>query len=129
VSSFTEITQPAVHRGCIIQITDFSAGILTAKNLAANLVSWFSLVKNSAVDSAIISSLGVCYMWCTSEYVAEDYCCELLFVAVPDEFNYDPVSKTYGEPQRRPEIRSSTIEFIAPSEYMVRNYVNKCIAI
>lgn len=38
---------------------------------------------------------------------------------VPDEFNYDPVSKTYGEPHRRPEIRSATIEFIAPSEYMV----------
>ena len=42
-----------------------------------------------------------------------------MFFAVPDEFNFDPVSKTYGEPQRRPEIRSSTIEFIAPSEYMV----------
>lgn len=40
--------------------------------------------------------------------------------AVPDEFQYDPVSKTYGDPTRRPEIRSSTIEFIAPSEYMLR---------
>ena len=44
----------------------------------------------------------------------------LLFTfSVPEEFNYDPVSRSYGEPQRRPEIRSSTIEFIAPSEYMV----------
>ena len=42
-----------------------------------------------------------------------------MVVSVPEEFNYDPVSKTYGEPQRRPEIRSATIEFIAPSEYMV----------
>ena len=41
------------------------------------------------------------------------------FATVPEEFNYDPVTKTYGEPQRRPEIKSSTIEFIAPSEYMV----------
>ncbi|XP_062583448.1 protein transport protein Sec24A-like isoform X2 [Saccostrea cucullata] len=39
---------------------------------------------------------------------------------LPDEFSYDPVSKTYGEPQRRPEIKSSTIEFIAPSDYMLR---------
>ncbi|XP_059471799.1 protein transport protein Sec24A [Neocloeon triangulifer] len=39
---------------------------------------------------------------------------------LPDEFQYDPVSKTYGEPTRRPEVRSATIEFIAPSEYMVR---------
>ncbi|CAB3364556.1 Hypothetical predicted protein [Cloeon dipterum] len=39
---------------------------------------------------------------------------------LPDEFQYDPVSKTYGEPSRRPEVKSATIEFIAPSEYMVR---------
>ncbi|VDI78016.1 Hypothetical predicted protein [Mytilus galloprovincialis] len=38
---------------------------------------------------------------------------------LPEEFNFDPVTKTYGEPQRRPEIKSATIEFIAPSEYMV----------
>jgi hypothetical protein len=39
--------------------------------------------------------------------------------SVPDEFSFDPVSKSYGDPQRRPEIKSATIEFIAPSEYMV----------
>ncbi|XP_060080427.1 protein transport protein Sec24A-like isoform X2 [Ylistrum balloti] len=39
---------------------------------------------------------------------------------LPDEFQFDPVSKTYGDPQRRPEIKSATIEFIAPSEYMLR---------
>jgi len=43
-----------------------------------------------------------------------------LTFTVPEEFQYDPVSKTYGDPTRRPEIKSSTIEFIAPSEYMVR---------
>ncbi|XP_058054708.1 protein transport protein Sec24A [Anopheles bellator] len=39
---------------------------------------------------------------------------------LPEEFQYDPVTKTYGDPTRRPEIKSSTIEFIAPSEYMLR---------
>ncbi|KAL4720103.1 hypothetical protein ACJJTC_018697 [Scirpophaga incertulas] len=39
---------------------------------------------------------------------------------LPDEFQYDPVSKSYGDPTRRPEIKSATIEFIAPSEYMLR---------
>lgn len=43
-----------------------------------------------------------------------------LIILVPEEFQYDPVSKTYGDPTRRPEIKSSTIEFIAPSEYMLR---------
>lgn len=38
---------------------------------------------------------------------------------MPEEFQYDPVSKSYGDPSRRPEIKSSTIEYIAPSEYMV----------
>lgn len=39
---------------------------------------------------------------------------------LPDDFNYDPISKCYGTPSRRPEIRTSTIEYIAPSEYMLR---------
>ncbi|XP_052264900.1 protein transport protein Sec24A-like isoform X2 [Dreissena polymorpha] len=39
---------------------------------------------------------------------------------LPDEFSFDPVTKSYGDPQRRPEVRSATIEFIAPSEYMLR---------
>ena len=32
--------------------------------------------------------------------------------------------KSYGEPHRRPEVQSGTIEFIAPSEYMVSLTVN-----
>lgn len=39
---------------------------------------------------------------------------------LPDEFQFDPVSKTYGDPSRRPEVKSSTIEYIAPAEYMIR---------
>ncbi|XP_076684300.1 protein transport protein Sec24AB isoform X1 [Andrena cerasifolii] len=39
---------------------------------------------------------------------------------LPEEFQFDPVTKSYGDPSRRPEVRTSTIEFIAPSEYMLR---------
>ncbi|KAG8200765.1 hypothetical protein JTE90_006348 [Oedothorax gibbosus] len=39
---------------------------------------------------------------------------------LPEEFLYDPSSKSYGEPSRRPEIKNATIEFIAPSDYMLR---------
>ncbi|RUS79855.1 hypothetical protein EGW08_012381 [Elysia chlorotica] len=48
--------------------------------------------------------------------------CNLCFRVneLPDEFSFDPVTKTYGDPQRRPEVKSATIEFIAPSEYMLR---------
>lgn len=39
---------------------------------------------------------------------------------MPKEFQYDPITKTYGDVTRRPEVKSSTIEFIASSEYMLR---------
>ncbi|TPP62636.1 Protein transport protein Sec24B [Fasciola gigantica] len=47
--------------------------------------------------------------------------CPVCFLAnsVPDDFYHDPGTQTYGEPSRRPGIRSATIEFIPPSEYML----------
>lgn len=41
--------------------------------------------------------------------------------SVPDEFMYNPVSRSYGEPHMRPEVQNSTVEFIASSDYMVRH--------
>lgn len=41
---------------------------------------------------------------------------------VPEEFMYNPVTRVYGEPHKRPEVQNATIEFMAPSEYMVRFY-------
>jgi protein transport protein SEC24 len=39
---------------------------------------------------------------------------------VPEEFLYDPATKSYGDPRNRPEMQNCTIEYIAPSEYMLR---------
>ncbi|XP_072486016.1 protein transport protein Sec24A [Notamacropus eugenii] len=39
---------------------------------------------------------------------------------VPEEFMYNPLTKVYGDPLRRPEVQNATIEFMAPSEYMLR---------
>lgn len=46
-------------------------------------------------------------------------CC-LFLHSVPDEFMYNPVTRSYGEPHKRPEVQNSTVEFIASSDYMVR---------
>ncbi|OON22561.1 Sec23/Sec24 trunk domain protein, partial [Opisthorchis viverrini] len=48
--------------------------------------------------------------------------CPVCFLSntVPDDFFYDPGTQSYGDPSRRPEIRSATVEFIAPPEYMLR---------
>jgi len=43
----------------------------------------------------------------------------LLFRSVPDEFMYNPVTRSYGDPQKRPEVQNATVEFIASSDYMV----------
>lgn len=39
---------------------------------------------------------------------------------VPEEFMYNPLTRVYGEPHKRPEVQNATIEFMAPSEYMLR---------
>uniref|UniRef100_A0A2K5DUY4 SEC24 homolog B, COPII coat complex component n=1 Tax=Aotus nancymaae TaxID=37293 RepID=A0A2K5DUY4_AOTNA len=37
---------------------------------------------------------------------------------VPEEFMYNPLTRSYGEPHKRPEVQNSTVEFIASSDYM-----------
>ncbi|EGT40082.1 hypothetical protein CAEBREN_20618 [Caenorhabditis brenneri] len=39
---------------------------------------------------------------------------------LPDDFCWDPSTKQFGDPRNRPEIQNATVEFIAPSEYMLR---------
>ncbi|GFY70829.1 protein transport protein Sec24B [Trichonephila inaurata madagascariensis] len=48
--------------------------------------------------------------------------CNLCFRVndLPEEFLYDPSTRSYGDPSRRPEIKNATIEYIAPSDYMLR---------
>ncbi|KFP56450.1 Protein transport protein Sec24B, partial [Cathartes aura] len=43
---------------------------------------------------------------------------------VPEEFMYNPVTRSYGEPHKRPEVQNSTVEFIASSDYMVTSNSN-----
>ncbi|XP_010639905.1 protein transport protein Sec24B, partial [Fukomys damarensis] len=39
---------------------------------------------------------------------------------VPEEFMYNPLTRSYGEPHKRPEVQNPTVEFIASSDYMLR---------
>ncbi|KAK6035385.1 Sec23/Sec24 zinc finger [Cooperia oncophora] len=41
---------------------------------------------------------------------------------LPDDFCWDPNTKSFGDPVNRPEIKHPTVEFIAPNEYMVISY-------
>ncbi|KFQ33178.1 Protein transport protein Sec24B, partial [Mesitornis unicolor] len=42
---------------------------------------------------------------------------------VPEEFMYNPLTRCYGEPHKRPEVQNSTVEFIASSDYMPAVYL------
>ncbi|XP_043672934.1 protein transport protein Sec24A isoform X2 [Vespula pensylvanica] len=46
--------------------------------------------------------------------------CNLCYRVNDREFQFDPVTQSFGDPSRRPEVKTSTIEYIAPSEYMLR---------
>ncbi|KFP79168.1 Protein transport protein Sec24B, partial [Acanthisitta chloris] len=53
---------------------------------------------------------------------------------VPEEFMYNPLTRSYGEPHKRPEVQNSTVEFIASSDYMVKksfhsNFNSNCMLI
>lgn len=37
---------------------------------------------------------------------------------------YNPVTRSYGEPHKRPEVQNSTVEFIASSDYMVSSLIS-----
>ncbi|KGL93673.1 Protein transport protein Sec24B, partial [Charadrius vociferus] len=47
---------------------------------------------------------------------------------VPEEFMYNPLTRSYGEPHKRPEVQNSTVEFIASSDYMVKKVFSTAIA-
>ena len=44
--------------------------------------------------------------------------------AVPEEFDYNPHTGKHGERSQRMEIKRSSVEYIAPSEYMVCIYIH-----
>lgn len=60
-------------------------------------------------------------MWCAFFF--------LFCLSVPDEFMYNPVTRSYGEPHKRPEVQNATVEFIASSDYMVCVCVYTCISL
>jgi len=39
---------------------------------------------------------------------------------IPEELSYNPSTRQYIDVRKRPELNSATVEFIAPSEYMLR---------
>lgn len=42
-----------------------------------------------------------------------------LYSSVPEDFDYNPHTGKHGDRSQRMEIKRSSVEYVAPSEYMV----------
>ncbi|XP_036915415.1 protein transport protein Sec24A isoform X3 [Sturnira hondurensis] len=85
--------------------------------------------KDSAQPPVVTSSTIVRCRWCRTyinPFVSfldqRRWKCNICYQVndVPEEFMRNPLTRIYGEPHKRPEVQNATIEFMAPSEYMVR---------
>ncbi|XP_012934788.1 protein transport protein Sec24A [Aplysia californica] len=117
---------PDIFRCTLNAIPQTSALLSKARLPLGILIHPFrDLSQLPVIQSSVIVRCRSCRTYINPFVVFVDqrrWKCNLCFRVndLPDEFSFDPVSKTYGDPQRRPEVKSATIEFIAPSEYMLR---------
>ncbi|CAL1535614.1 unnamed protein product [Lymnaea stagnalis] len=117
---------PDIFRCTLNAIPQNSALLNKARLPLGILIHPFrDLSQLPVIQSSVIVRCRACRTYINPFVVFTDqrrWKCNLCFRVndLPDEFSFDPVSKTYGDPQRRPEVKSATIEFIAPSEYMLR---------
>lgn len=70
-------------------------------------------------SSQAIYILSLQFLYCWIMFCSLNVLCHFNSCSVPDEFMYNPVTRSYGEPHKRPEVQNSTVEFIASSDYMV----------
>ena len=45
--------------------------------------------------------------------------CLTFYFAVPEDFDYNPATGRHGDRSHRIELKKSSVEYLAPSEYMV----------
>ena len=78
------------------------------------------------VESTIITRCRVCrtYMNPFATFLSHGrrWRCNMCFRVhdLPNDFDYNPVTRKHVERSERPELNYSSVEYIAPSEYMVR---------
>ena len=49
------------------------------------------------------------------------------FLIVPEDFDYNPQSGRHGDRSHRIELKRSSVEYVAPSEYMVCVFMCVCV--
>ncbi|GFR98794.1 SEC24 family, member A [Elysia marginata] len=117
---------PDIFR-CTLNAIPQTSSLLNKARLPLGIIihPFKDLSQLPVIQSSVIVRCRSCRTYINPFVVFVDqrrWKCNLCFRVneLPDEFSFDPVTKTYGDPQRRPEVKSATIEFIAPSEYTLR---------
>ena len=73
--------------------------------LAVNLAQ--KLTKKGLIFAAFLKDIAI------------RHCHKIFFATVPEDFDYNPHSGRHGDRSHRVELKRSSVEYIAPSEYMV----------
>lgn len=84
-------------------------------NDGTSLILSYSGSESNIIDQ--VSSPDICLIYFI--VLCSNRLFYFLSCSVPDEFMYNPVTRSYGEPHKRPEVQNATVEFIASSDYMV----------
>ena len=53
----------------------------------------------------------------------------IVYIIVPEDYDYNPHSGKRGDRTHHAELRHSSVEYIAPSEYMVSECYMRCYVV
>ncbi|PFX31272.1 protein transport protein Sec24A-like [Stylophora pistillata] len=112
---------------CTINAVPETKSLLTKSKLplGIHLHPFKDLQNLPVIHSSVITRCRSCRTYINPFVTFTDsrrWRCPMCFRVneVPEEFCFDPTTRQYGDPSKRPEVRNATVEFIAPSEYMLR---------
>eukprot|EP00794_Sanderia_malayensis_P007166 gene7166-7972_t len=81
--------------------------------------------KMPVIQSSVITRCKICRTYINPFVNVVDqrrWQCNMCFRIndIPSDLSYDPITKAFTDPRKRPEFNNASVEFIAPSEYMLR---------
>ncbi|XP_065059218.1 protein transport protein Sec24A-like [Rhopilema esculentum] len=117
---------PKVFRSTINAVPE-SSSLLSKSRLPFGLyIQPFREISNiPVITSSVITRCKSCRTYINPFVSVIDqrrWQCNICFRIndIPSDLSYDPITKAFVDPRKRPELNYSSYEFIAPSEYMLR---------
>eukprot|EP00112_Aurelia_sp_Birch-Aquarium-sp1_P005276 Seg1598.10 transcript_id=Seg1598.10/GoldUCD/mRNA.D3Y31 product="Protein transport protein Sec24B" protein_id=Seg1598.10/GoldUCD/D3Y31 len=117
---------PKVFR-CTFNAIPESSSLLNKSRLPFGVyIQPFRDIPNlPVITSSVITRCKVCRTYLNPFVTVVDqrrWQCNICFRIndIPTDLSYDPITKAFIDPRKRPELNHASFEFVAPSEYMLR---------